>query len=151
MLIHKLQHAMPIIMKTLAALTIAVLLMPLTTAEATEKISSSANKHKRILKKNPHGIVRTARIKKTKVHPKRHNQTKKSATRLDTTSLILSKNIGITPTATTFRQPPISQPAKETKPSPGETDPPLQIGKILYQRNGEIHLSESGGHGAKDH
>jgi len=149
MLIHRFVCIARIVMKIFVMVAIGLPLVSLAPAGATEKANPQTAKRKSVVKKDHQRVNKAAKQKKTKAHPHKTGQKKGAARNTSAkfvpASLTLAKNIDSAASASTVRAVPLNRPVNPTgsKPSLEETAPPLQIGKTLYQRNGEIRQLES--------
>lgn len=147
--IHRPDHAIRIALKILALVAITIPLLSLTPADATEKAAPPTSKHKSIVKKNHLKVSKVPRLKIAKAHPyktaRKNDLARRSAAKFSLARLTLAKNIDSATQKSTARSAPTSVPVNlpGSRLAPEETDPPLQIGKTLYQRNGEIRQVEA--------
>ena len=149
MLIDRQNYTIRIAVGILAAATIAFPLMAPTLVEAAENARQQAGKHKSVVKKYHQRVVKGVKLKKTKANRNdaayKNGTIKKAAVKFDAASLTLAKNIELNPPKAAEHQVPVvtrSANLTSSKPPADETDMPLQIGKTLYQRNGEIRQLE---------
>lgn len=148
MLIHEVKHSIRINLRRLFAIAFMLPFATVTTADAAEKQAHSASKHRQVVKKHKQAKIKAAQLKRSKTRPNKlaHGSRHAAKTTMHNTgSLKLAKDIGTLPET---KPEPAVAPAKAarltgTKPSQYEDGPSLQIGKTLYQRNGEIQLRET--------
>ena len=144
MLIHKGTHAISIAVKILAFAAIVFSLIAQTPVQAAGLTRQQSGKHKSVVKKSHQRTVKLAKQKKNKVRrnkaAQQNGKARKTAARVDSSSLRLTEDIELGPSSPAVRQAPLARPVN--KPHADETDTPLQIGRILYQRNGEIRQLE---------
>ena len=149
MLIHEVSHSIRINLRLLLVLALMLPLAAITTAEAAEKQVHSAGKHRQVVKKHKQARVKAAQFKRSKTRPNNlangNRHSVKTTMHHNPGSLKLAKDIGTVPAG---NPEPATAPTKAarptaTKPSQYEDGPSLQIGKTLYQRNGEIQLREN--------
>jgi hypothetical protein len=131
----------------MAAVCFTLVTLPM--AGAAEKSAVQTKRHKVTVKKSPQRVAKAAKFKKTAIHPRKTatktGPQKKSASKSPSNSLKLSRNIELSK-----QEPPQTvqpKPKQFNQISPklpqDSSEPPLQIGKTLYQRNGEIRQLES--------
>lgn len=148
MLIRRIKHRIRITTKVLLVIALMLPLAAITPAEAGEtKTTRTAGKH--VVKNHKTTRVKAAKAQRSKVRSKKTgaktSPPKKAAIHQDAGPLKLASNIGTDPAAGRESSLPAAKPAKlvSIKPSQNEDVPALQIGKTLYQRNGEVRLREN--------
>jgi len=131
----------------MAAVCITLATLPM--VHATEKLAVQTNRHKAAVKKGPQRVAKATKLKKTAIHTSRTatktGAGKKSASKSRSSSLKLSRNIESSKQETPQTVQPKPKQFNQTSPKLPQdlSEPPLQIGKTLYQRNGEIRQMES--------
>lgn len=145
---HRLRRVLHFALEFLGVAAISLALATLTPAGAAEKVVPQSGKLKNAAKSGHQRAVKPAKLKKVSAHPHKSAQkslaTRKTAAKLKPASLKLARDIEPAAPTTTPRPAPVSRPIDPSipKPSLDDKDPPLQIGKTLYQRNGEIRQLE---------
>jgi len=147
MLMSKFNLVSQSILTILAAIYFTLVMQ--TMAGAAERTPVQAGRHKAAVKKSHQRVATAVQFKKATPHPRKTaaktGTGRKTVSKSPPSSLKLSRDI-----ESTLQEPSQIASAKpkqinqiSPKPPQDLSGPPLQIGKTLYQRNGEIRQLES--------
>jgi len=121
------------------------LAMPLT-ADAAEKGVVQTKRHKAVVQNSHQKPAKLLKPRKAAQHPRKSaaktSTQRKAILKPQSSSLKLSRNIESPAQASPQARETNQSIQTKPKPVPNLSDPPLQIGKTLYQRNGEIRQLE---------